>query len=247
MIYAFDDMTLDTQRLTLHQAGQTIRLRPKVFQVLLYLLEHRDRVVDKQELSEQMWPDQFISDATLGSTVREVRRAIGDNPREHRMIQTFHGYGYRFVAPETQVSETLASPERPQAPKQPVAEATWQCGTCQHRHPVYDPDIARFCVACGAPRQTECPQCGMEALPQARFCAACGTALVISSDPPAPSATPPHDSSCQPDITAPTPQAPDSERRQITVLCCDVVESTALSNQMDLELQRRDAVLSERL
>jgi DNA-binding winged helix-turn-helix (wHTH) protein len=58
MVYAFADCGLDTQRITLRRAGQTMPLRPKVFQVLLHLLTHRERVVDKQELCEQVWPEQ---------------------------------------------------------------------------------------------------------------------------------------------------------------------------------------------
>ena len=65
MVYVFDDCELDTQRIALRRAGQTLSLRPKVFQALVYLLTHRERVVDKQELCAQVWPAQFISDATL--------------------------------------------------------------------------------------------------------------------------------------------------------------------------------------
>jgi hypothetical protein len=57
MPYAFGDGVLDTQHYVLHRAGQPIRLRPKVFQVLVYLLTQRERVVAKQELSAQVWKD----------------------------------------------------------------------------------------------------------------------------------------------------------------------------------------------
>jgi hypothetical protein len=76
MYYAFGDCVLDTQRYVLHRAGQPVRLRPKVFQLLVYLLAERDRVVTKQELSEQVWRGQCISDATLESTLAAVRRAL---------------------------------------------------------------------------------------------------------------------------------------------------------------------------
>src|SRR5574341_923411 len=101
MVYVFDDCELDTQRITLRRAGRTLALRPKVFQVLLYLLTHRERVVDKPELCAQVWPAQFISDATLESTVRAVRQAVGDSGKEQRIIQTLYGHGYRFVVPVT--------------------------------------------------------------------------------------------------------------------------------------------------
>jgi DNA-binding winged helix-turn-helix (wHTH) protein len=98
MVYRFGDCTLDTQRHRLQRAGQPVRLRSKAFQVLLYLLAHRDRAVLKQELYEQVWPQQFISEATLESTLRAVRQAIGDSGRAQQLIQTVYGYGYRFVA-----------------------------------------------------------------------------------------------------------------------------------------------------
>ncbi|PON13375.1 hypothetical protein C2W62_34680 [Candidatus Entotheonella serta] len=82
----------------LYLNGEGIRLSPKVFQTLIYLLEHRDRVISKQELAEQVWPNQFISDTTLESALREVRKVVGDNGRDQRIIQTQRGHGYRCIA-----------------------------------------------------------------------------------------------------------------------------------------------------
>ena len=98
MVYQFGDCALDTQRHTLRRGGQPVRLRAKAFQVLHYLLTQRDRAVSKQELCEHLWPKQFISDATLESTVRAVRQAIGDSGRAQQLIQTVYGYGYRVIA-----------------------------------------------------------------------------------------------------------------------------------------------------
>jgi TolB-like protein/DNA-binding winged helix-turn-helix (wHTH) protein/Tfp pilus assembly protein PilF len=98
MIYRFGECELDTNLYTLQRAGQTIRLRPKVFRVCLYLLEHRDRVVARDELCAQVWPDQFISQATLEGVIRTVRQVVGDSGQAQGIIQTLHGYGYRFVA-----------------------------------------------------------------------------------------------------------------------------------------------------
>src|SRR5262245_35712838 len=99
MIYAFGSCELDTDLYVLRRADQVVQLSPKVFQVLLYLLEHRDRVIDKDELCEQVWPEQFIADATLESTLRAVRQAVGDSGHAQGVIRTLRGYGYRFVAP----------------------------------------------------------------------------------------------------------------------------------------------------
>jgi DNA-binding winged helix-turn-helix (wHTH) protein len=98
VIYIFGNCALDTQGHTLHCAGRPIRLRPKAFQVLSYLLMHRDRLISKQELAEQVWPDHFVSDAALEGTIKTVRQAIGDNGRAQQLIRTVYGTGYRFIA-----------------------------------------------------------------------------------------------------------------------------------------------------
>src|SRR5262249_3526199 len=92
MLYVFGDYSLDTQRCEVQCAGQPVTMRARVFQVLVYLLTHRDRVVPKQELCEQLWPTQFISDATLDGCIAEARRALGDSGRAQRVIHTRHGY-----------------------------------------------------------------------------------------------------------------------------------------------------------
>ena len=66
MVYVFADCVLDTSLCSLQRAGRTRQLQPKVFEVCRYLLEHRDRVISQDELIEQVWPDQSISDNTLG-------------------------------------------------------------------------------------------------------------------------------------------------------------------------------------
>src|SRR5262249_22706508 len=110
MYYIFGDYVLDTQRHELHHAGEPIKLRRKVFQVLAHLLAHRERVVPKEELLEHLWPDQFVGDAALKSCITALRKALGEGPygpaptqsrqegRTPRFVRTLHGQGYRFVA-----------------------------------------------------------------------------------------------------------------------------------------------------
>ena len=76
MTYVFADCVLETHLYTLRRAGRTLQLRPKVFQMLTYLLDHHDRVISKQELTEQLWPGQFISDATLEKIDRYLESQI---------------------------------------------------------------------------------------------------------------------------------------------------------------------------
>jgi class 3 adenylate cyclase/tetratricopeptide (TPR) repeat protein len=106
MRYVFGGYSLDTECYELRHAGVRIPLRPKVFQLLAYLLIHRDRVVLKDELVEHMWPNQFIGDTALKSCMMTARKAVGDAGRTQRVIQTLHGHGYRFVAAVTIEDQT---------------------------------------------------------------------------------------------------------------------------------------------
>src|SRR5262245_5437584 len=115
MIYTFGECVLDTQLHVLSRAEQPVKLRPKAFEVLVYLLEHRDRIVTKHELCEQVWPNQFLRASPLGSTWRGGRGAIGDTGEAPQFIRTVHGYGYSCLAPVTVCSA-------PQAASVPLAD-----------------------------------------------------------------------------------------------------------------------------
>jgi DNA-binding winged helix-turn-helix (wHTH) protein/class 3 adenylate cyclase len=126
MRYYFGAYVLDTRRYELQRAGVPQALRPKAFAVLAYLLAHRDRVVTKQELLEQVWPGLFVAETTLASCILEVRRALGDSGATPQVVQTVRGRGYRFVAPVQEespgdspaasVSLPMVGPESSQAP-----------------------------------------------------------------------------------------------------------------------------------
>ncbi len=87
------DCELDTHLCAVCRGTTHHPLRPKPLQVLLYSLEHRDRVVPKQELAEQLSPDQYISDTVIANSILAARRAVGDSGRAQRIIQTLHGHG----------------------------------------------------------------------------------------------------------------------------------------------------------
>src|SRR5262245_43880199 len=98
MRYTFDAYTLDTQQYELCRAGIPLKLQPKVFDLLASLIQHRDRVVTRQELFDTLWPEQFVSEDALERIVVLARRAVEDSGRAQRVIKTIHGRGYRFVA-----------------------------------------------------------------------------------------------------------------------------------------------------
>jgi DNA-binding winged helix-turn-helix (wHTH) protein/tetratricopeptide (TPR) repeat protein len=123
MVYVFGVYTLDTQRYEVRRGGQPVHVRRKVFQMLAYLLAQRERVVPKQELCEQLWPEQFISDATLDDCLAEARRAVGDSGRAQQVIKTLHGQGYRFVAPLT-IQDPASAPGGVPLPHRAIPETT---------------------------------------------------------------------------------------------------------------------------
>jgi DNA-binding winged helix-turn-helix (wHTH) protein len=94
----FGDCELSTERIELRRAGQIIDMEPQVFDVLAYLMRHRERVVPKTELLDQIWGNRFVSESALSSRVKSARRAVGDTGRDQRVIKTIYGRGYRFVA-----------------------------------------------------------------------------------------------------------------------------------------------------
>src|SRR5262245_1362083 len=116
MHYIFGPYRLDTQRYELHHAGVLVPLRPKVFQVLAYLVAQHDRVVRKEELLEALWPGQFVGDVGLNTYIMEVRKALGDRRPPHQYIHTVRGQGYRLVAPVAVRDHAPPPPQRLSVP-----------------------------------------------------------------------------------------------------------------------------------
>ena len=123
MRYYFGAYVLDTLCYELQRAGVPQALRPKAFAVLAYLLAHRDRVVTKQELLEQVWPGQFVAETTLASCIMEVRKALGDSGPTPQVVQTVRRRGYRFVAPVQEEPLGDSSPAGPPPPETPPVAA----------------------------------------------------------------------------------------------------------------------------
>jgi len=94
--YQFGDFTLDVARGCVWKGGEEIKLRPKVYETLKYLVEHAGRLVGKQELIQAVWPDAFVTDDSLVQCTVELRRALGDH--EQQLLKTVPRRGYLFTA-----------------------------------------------------------------------------------------------------------------------------------------------------
>jgi TolB-like protein len=117
--FLFENQRLDAERRELVCAGESVALEPQVFDLLLYLLEHRDRVVGKDELFDKVWDGRIVSESTLTSRINAVRRAISDSGKDQRLLRTVARKGFRFVG-EVQVEQPAAAPAS--SPGQPAGQ-----------------------------------------------------------------------------------------------------------------------------
>jgi DNA-binding winged helix-turn-helix (wHTH) protein len=102
MRYEFGGVVIDADAYELRSNGRLVVVEPQVFEVLVHLLLHRDRVVSKEELLDEVWGDRFVSESALTTRIKQARHAVGDNRQDQRVIKTVHGRGYRFIAPVTE-------------------------------------------------------------------------------------------------------------------------------------------------
>jgi len=109
MRFAFGEYELDTETRTLLQSGERIPMQAKVFDLLAYLIEHRDRVASTDELFETLWPGVNVSPAALSRAVHKAREAVGDDGERQKILRTEYGWGFRFVAGVTVVSAADAT------------------------------------------------------------------------------------------------------------------------------------------
>jgi class 3 adenylate cyclase/DNA-binding winged helix-turn-helix (wHTH) protein/tetratricopeptide (TPR) repeat protein len=237
MVYRFADCVLDTQLYTLDRAGQSTRLAPKVFEVLCYLIEHRGRVVSKQELCDRVWEGLAITDAAMESCLRAVRLTVGDSGQAQRLIQTQRGHGYRFAADVTVETSRSGTEDKPSSPPVPLEPLQAPASTLPPSQPVIpscsvprlgvrlcvscqyaNDESAVFCAACGIRLRQLCVHCGQDVTLPAAFCMACGQPLAAPS----------------PSSPAPTPPS-QAERKPVTVLCCAVATKTAQGTRIELD------------
>ena len=104
----FNPFRLDLVNECLWRGSKAIKLRPKAFAVLNYLLGHPGQLVTKEELLNSIWPQTFVSDAVLKVTIRQLREALNDDPKSPRFIETAHRRGYRFIGRLTESEKITA-------------------------------------------------------------------------------------------------------------------------------------------
>jgi DNA-binding winged helix-turn-helix (wHTH) protein len=134
--YRFSDYELDIARHLLSRGGEPIHVEPRAFDLLCYLVVHRDRVVPKNELLDEVWGDRFVTEAALTTALRTARLAVGDTGGRQGLIRTVRRRGYQFVAPAT-VAESKPTAGSLNAPGVDLAAAEGPLGA--------DRQVIRFC------------------------------------------------------------------------------------------------------
>ncbi|HSR67052.1 MAG TPA: winged helix-turn-helix domain-containing protein [Acidobacteriota bacterium] len=111
-ILQFDDVRVEVEAFRVYKAGRKVPLEPKAFQTLLFLIEHRGKLVTKDEILDGVWSDTFVTPNALTRVVGLLRRALGDQAVTSRYIETIPTRGYRFIAEVTEAGreETPAIP-----------------------------------------------------------------------------------------------------------------------------------------
>ncbi len=121
MQFFFENHVLDVDRRELRRNSQSIALEPQVFDLLVYLVQNRDRVVSKDDLIASVWGGRIVSDSTLTSRINAARKAVGDSGEQQRLIRTIARKGVRFVgtvddqdAPSAAAKTPSPAPAAPQ-------------------------------------------------------------------------------------------------------------------------------------
>jgi DNA-binding winged helix-turn-helix (wHTH) protein/tetratricopeptide (TPR) repeat protein len=111
-VIRFNDCEFDTDRRELRRNGELVPLEPRVFALLLYLIEQRHRAVDKDEIQDAVWAGTIVSETALTRAIMKARRAVGDTADAQAIIRTVHGHGYQFIATLSGEETPTAAPDR---------------------------------------------------------------------------------------------------------------------------------------
>jgi len=121
-IYEFGEFQLDTaERLFRRLDGTPVSLTPRVFKTLLYMVEHHDTVLDKEQIMEAVWPDSIVEENNLAQAISRLRQIFGETPGSDSYIVTIPGRGYRFVAEVSEQTDNGSAVLNAQQATRPIS------------------------------------------------------------------------------------------------------------------------------
>jgi DNA-binding winged helix-turn-helix (wHTH) protein/pimeloyl-ACP methyl ester carboxylesterase len=124
--YTFENYSIDLERVELRKENTSVDVEPQVFDLLAFLIAHRDRVVTQDEIFDAVWNGRIVSMSTLTSRINAVRAAVNDTGKDQRLIKTVPRRGYRFVGSV----EELISDETSDQLSEPVADKRQEIQFC---------------------------------------------------------------------------------------------------------------------
>jgi DNA-binding winged helix-turn-helix (wHTH) protein len=105
LLYLFENFSLDTDRRELRRGPDLLSLEPQVFDLLVFLIKNRDRVVSRDDVLGSVWDGRNVSESSLASRINAARRALGDTGEQQRLIRTVLRKGFRFVGAVKEVEK----------------------------------------------------------------------------------------------------------------------------------------------
>src|SRR5271170_6614560 len=97
--FQFGEFQVDALARTLRRDEAIVTLNRRAFDVLLYLVQNPGKVVSRDELLKNVWPDTFVDENSLAQSISGLRRALEEKPGDNSYIVTLPGRGYQFVTP----------------------------------------------------------------------------------------------------------------------------------------------------
>src|SRR5438552_11379114 len=133
-VFLFDDIRVEPNTFRAFKAGQLVQLEPNALRLLLFLIENRDRLIEKEEILDAIWSGTHVTENALTREIGKLRKFLGDDPKAPKYIQTVHTRGYRFIAElaeangegtpaSAEVEDVEARPENLRVPQPVVATA----------------------------------------------------------------------------------------------------------------------------
>jgi DNA-binding winged helix-turn-helix (wHTH) protein len=134
--FEFDEFVLDTGEKILLRDGDVVPITPKVFELLLVLVENHGHIVEKDKLMDRVWANSFVEDSNLTFTVRQLRKVLGDDTQNPRFIETVPKRGYRFIAKTVErVAAAEATPDLHSPVDTPAAKSNSSINGFQKSEP----------------------------------------------------------------------------------------------------------------
>ncbi len=119
MIYRFNNIEINTESFCLLTNGDETAVEPQVFNVIVYLIENREKIVSRDDLLTNIWKGRVVSDTSINNHIKSARRVLGDDGIKQAVIKTIHSRGYQFIA-ELETETISVAENKPFVSKQPI-------------------------------------------------------------------------------------------------------------------------------